>query len=278
MPGSTGIAVRYAVTIYRMSDEVIIDQGWNGYSEQDHATWRLLFERQAKMLPGRAAPEFVDGLEALGVDADAIPEFGALSDRLESATGWRIVAVNGLIPDDHFFSFLARRRFPVTNWIRRPDQLDYLQEPDCFHDCFGHVPMLFNPVFADYMAAYGEGGVKALRQNALINLARLYWYTVEFGLIETDQGLRIFGAGIVSSKGESIYALEDSTPSRLRFDLMRIMQTDYIIDHYQQTYFVIRSYDELFNATRPDFTPYYVELEGQPSIPADRLLGTDIAI
>ena len=258
-----------------MSGNAEIAQGYENYTTEDHAIWRLLFERQAALLPGRAAPEFVEGLNALGVEADGIPEFERLSDRLERATGWRIVAVGGLIDDDVFFGHLANRRFPVTNWIRRRDQLDYLQEPDCFHDCFGHVPMLFNPVFADYMQAYGEGGLKALGQDALTHLARLYWYTVEFGLIRTAEGLRIYGSGIVSSKGETVYALESGAPNRLGFDLMRIMQTDYIIDHFQQTYFVIDSYDQLFEATRPDFTPYYEKLKTLPTLPPDRVVAGD---
>lgn len=258
-----------------MQHGVIVDQGYSAYTDQDHETWRILFERQAELLPGRAADEFVDGLDALGVNAGGIPNFEDLSDQLEQETGWRIVAVEGLIADDVFFGLLADRRFPVTHWIRKPEQLDYLQEPDCFHDCFGHVPMLFNPVFADYMAAYGRGGLKALRLGALKNLARLYWYTVEFGLITTPKGLRIYGAGIVSSKGETIYALDDAAPNRVAFDLMRIMQTDYIIDHYQQTYFVIDSYDQLFDATRPDFTRYYRELRDRPAIAPDRILESD---
>lgn len=262
----------------RMQDSVIVDQNYSSYSSRDHETWRILFERQAELLPGRAAQEFVDGLDALGVNAGGIPDFEKLSDRLEQQTGWRIVAVDGLIADDTFFGLLADRRFPVTHWIRKPEQLDYLQEPDCFHDCFGHVPMLFNPVFADYMAAYGRGGLKALRLGALTNLARLYWYTVEFGLIQTDAGLRIYGAGIVSSKGETVFSLEDDAPNRLAFDLMRIMQTDYIIDHYQQTYFVIDSYDQLFDATRPDFSPYYQQLKGRETITPDQTVPGDKAI
>lgn len=258
-----------------MSTGVIIDQGYSSYTAQDHETWRVLFERQAELLPGRACNEFVEGLDALGVDAGGIPDFEKLSDRLEAATGWRIVAVEGLIADDTFFGLLADRRFPVTHWIRNPEQLDYLQEPDCFHDCFGHVPMLFNPVFADYMAAYGRGGLKALRHDALTYLARLYWYTVEFGLIETPDGLRIYGSGIVSSKGETIFALDDAAPNRLGFDLLRIMQTDYIIDHYQQTYFVIENFDQLFDATRPDFVPYYEELKRRDTISPDQVLTSD---
>ncbi|ANK81352.1 MAG: phenylalanine-4-hydroxylase [Rhizobiales bacterium NRL2] len=258
-----------------MNDNAVIDQGHDRYTSEDHGVWRTLFERQAKLLPGRAAPEFIEGLDALGVEAGGIPDFERLSDRLETATNWRIVAVRGLIDDDVFFDHLAHRRFPVTNWIRKPEQLDYLQEPDCFHDCFGHVPMLFNPVFADYMQAYGQGGLKALEQDALGYLARLYWYTVEFGLIMSEEGLRIYGSGIVSSKGETLYALESDTPNRLAFDLMRIMQTDYIIDHYQQTYFVIGSYDQLFEATRPDFTPYYETLRTRPVIEPHEVLPGD---
>ena len=197
-----------------MNDHVI-DQGFDSYTDSDHAVWRTLFERQSKLLPGRAAPEFVEGLKALGVAADGIPDFEALSDILEAATGWRIVAVAGLVPDDVFFRHLANRRFPVTNWIRKPEQLDYLQEPDVFHDCFGHVPMLFNPVFADYMAAYGRGGMKALNLGALKLLARLYWYTVEFGLIKQGDALKIYGAGIVSSYSESVFSLEGRSPNRI---------------------------------------------------------------
>jgi phenylalanine-4-hydroxylase len=214
----------------------------------------------------------------LGVVAGEIPDFRRLNDVLGAATRWSIVAVPGLVPDAVFFEHLANRRFPSTCFIRRRDQLDYLQEPDIFHDIFGHVPMLMNPVFADYMQAYGQGGLKALGLGALHNLARLYWYTVEFGLIETPAGLRIYGSGIVSSKGESVYCLEDPRPNRMGFDLMRVMRTRYRIDDFQTTYFAIRGFDELFDATRPDFTPYYAELARQADIeaatvlPADRVL------
>jgi len=181
--------------------DYVIDQAWSGYSDTDHAIWRDLFTRQSAMLPGRACDEFLQGLAGLGVVAGEIPKFDDLNAILKAATNWTIVAVPGLVPDDIFFEHLANRRFPATNWIRRRDQMDYLQEPDIFHDVFGHVPILMNPVFADYLQAYGRGGLKALRLGALPLLARLYWYTVEFGLIKTDQGLRIYGAGIVSSRG-----------------------------------------------------------------------------
>ncbi len=207
--------------------------------------------------------------------ADGIPDFERLSDRLDRATGWRIVAVPGLVPDDVFFRHLAARRFPATHWIRRPEQLDYLQEPDVFHDIFGHVPLLMNPVFADYLQAYGRGGLKALSLGALPKLARLYWYTVEFGLIETDEGLRIYGAGIVSSHRESIYALDSAKPNRIAFDLDRVMSSNYRIDDLQECYFVIESFDQLFEATRPDFTPLYRSLASQSDLEPGDLLSSD---
>ncbi len=250
-------------------DDYVVPQGWADYDAQDHAIWRHLFERQSKLLPGRACGEYLRGLEHLGMAADGIPDFERLSDILERATGWRIVAVPGLVPDEVFFTHLANRRFPATNWIRAPEQLDYLREPDVFHDVLGHVPMLIHPVFADYMAAYGQGGLKAARLGALTNLARLYWYTVEFGLIRREEGLRIYGAGIVSSSAESLYCLESDRPRRVAFDIMRVMRTDYLIDRFQDTYFVIDGFEDLFAATRPDFTPLYEELDGQPTIPAD---------
>ena len=249
-----------------------IAQNWEAYSEDEHAIWRLLFERQQRLLVGRACREYLQGLAALGVAADGIPDFRRLSDILDRATGWRLVAVPGLVPDDVFFAHLAGRRFPSTCFIRRRDQLDYIQEPDVFHDICGHVPLLMNPVFADYLQAYGEGGLKALRLGHLHRLARLYWYTVEFGLIATEEGLRIYGSGILSSAGESVYCLDDPRPRRLRFDLRRIMRTRYRIDDFQQLYFVIDDFQELFEATRPDFAPIYREIAALPDLePTARL-------
>src|SRR3954447_5322608 len=259
-----------------------IEQGWLRYSDEEHAIWRFLFERQQALLAGRACREYLEGLQRLGVAPTdqarglkahgGIPDFARLSDILDRTTGWRIVAVPGLVPDDVFFGFLAERRFPSTCFIRRRDQLDYLQEPDVFHDIYGHVPLLMNPVFADYMQAYGKAGLKALRLGYLRQLARLYWYTVEFGLIATSQGLRIYGFGILSSAGESIYCLEDKRPHRVRFDLRRVMRTRYRIDRYQETYFVIDGFDQLFAATQPDFAPIYREIARLPEIPADAIL------
>jgi phenylalanine-4-hydroxylase len=261
-----------------------LDQPRHLYSPEDHAVWRDLFRRQAAILPGRACDAFLAGLDGLGVAAEyenggGIPDFERLSDILEAATGWRIVAVPGLVPDAVFFGHMAARRFPVTWWIRRRDQMDYLQEPDVFHDIYGHVPLLMNPVFADYMQAYGAGGLKAARLGALHRLARLYWYTVEFGLIEQEDGsLRIYGSGILSSKTESVFCLESRAPNRIRFGLHRLMRTKYRIDTFQKTYFVIRSFEELFAATEPDFAPIYAALDALPDFGAAAVASDDAVL
>src|ERR1035437_1886115 len=175
------------------------------------------------------------------------------------ATGWRLIAVPGLVPDQIFFEHLASSCFPVTVWLREPHEFDYIVEPDVFHDFFGHVPLLFNPVFADHLQEYGKGGLKALQVDGLKYLARLYWYTVEFGLIDSPVGLRAYGAGILSSGGEIEYCLTNPNPRRIRFDLERVMRTLYKIDSYQETYFVIKSFEQLFNDTASDFTPIYAK-------------------
>jgi phenylalanine-4-hydroxylase len=252
-----------------------IDQGWADYSPEEHATWDILYERQAAMLPGRACDEFLHGLDALNLHRGGIPNFDEINPELQRLTGWTVVAVPGLVPDEVFFDHLANRRFPAGQFIRKRDQLDYLQEPDIFHDVFGHVPMLTDPVFADYMEAYGKGGQRALGLGRLHNLARLYWYTVEFGLLETPRGLRIYGAGIVSSRTESLFALDDPSPNRLGFDLVRTMRTPYRIDDFQQVYFVIPGLQSLLDATLQDFAPIYAELETASDIPIDAVLPTD---
>jgi phenylalanine-4-hydroxylase len=253
-----------------------IPQHWDRFTAAEHAVWDTLFARQAAMLPGRASDAFLRGLDVLKLSKPGIPDFAELSERLMAATGWRVVAVPGLVPDDVFFDHLANRTFVAGNFIRRADQLDYLQEPDVFHDVFGHVPMLADPVFADYMAAYGRGGQRAGSLGALKRLARLYWYTVEFGLVEEAGGLRIYGAGIVSSRGESIFALDDPSPNRIGFDLCRVMRTDYRIDDYQQSYFVIPSFSDLLRVTvETDFAPLYEALEGESDLGVADVLPTD---
>jgi phenylalanine-4-hydroxylase len=255
-----------------------IDQGWELYTSAQHAVWKSLFERQLGVLEGRACREFVDGMRALPIRADQIPDFRRLNDALLKATGWQVVAVPGLVPDEVFFEHLANRRFPAGNFIRGVDQLDYLEEPDVFHDVFGHVPMLMHAVIADYIQAYGQGGLRAHRLGTLAQLARVYWYTVEFGLVQQAGGLRIYGSGIASSCSESAFALEDPSPNRIRFDLERVMRTNYRIDAFQETYFVIRDLEELLALAQVDFAPVYARIAGQAEIAPAELLPTDVLV
>ena len=254
-----------------------VEQPWDSYSDEDHDVWRQLYARQQALLPGRACDAFLQAQARMRMPPDRIPKFSDLNAILGAATGWQIVAVEGLLPELDFFTHLANRRFPVSWWIRRADQIDYIEEPDLFHDLFGHVPLLMDPMFADYLQAYGEGGVKAhgFGPEALMQLARLYWYTVEFGLIRQQDGLRIYGAGIVSSKGESIHCLESASPNRIGFDLERVMRTRYRIDTYQKTYFVIDGFEQLMAATEPDFTPIYAKLAAQEHLPAGEVQAGD---
>jgi phenylalanine-4-hydroxylase len=275
----------------RMADHVVeyppegiradwtIPQDWAAYTAEDHATWNILFARQSKQLPGRAAKAYLRGLDVLRLSKPGIPDYAELNNRLLAATGWQVVAVPGLVPDAVFFDHLANRRFVAGNFIRRRDQLDYLQEPDVFHDVFGHVPMLADPAFADYMQAYGEGGLRSLGFGSLDKLARLYWYTVEFGLVREDDGLRLFGSGIVSSHGESGFALDDPSPNRIGFDLERVMRTRYRIDDYQQVYFVIDSFADLLRQTiETDFAPLYGQLAKLSDLGPDELLPDDVLL
>ncbi|MDQ7957161.1 MAG: phenylalanine 4-monooxygenase [Pseudomonadota bacterium] len=255
-----------------------IDQGWSNYSAEEHAVWRTLFERQSKLLPGRACDEFIRGMQDLPIGPEQIPDFEQMSKVLKKRTGWEVVAVPGLVPDDVFFDHLAHRRFPAGQFIRKPHELDYLEEPDVFHDVFGHVPMLMNPVIADYIQAYGEGGLRAHRLGVLDKLARVYWYTVEFGLVQQADGLRIYGAGIASSASETRFAVEDDSPNRVRFRLERVMQTRYRIDDFQETYFVLGHLDELLELARIDFAPLYERLAGRPEHEAGQVLPEDTVI
>ena len=258
-----------------------IDQPIDRYSAADHAVWRQLYTRQTALLEGRACDAFLEGVARLKVSAQSVPSFESINRQLKPATGWEIVAVPGLVPDRVFFEHLANRRFPVTWWMRRPDQLDYLQEPDCFHDLFGHVPLLIQPIFADYMHAYGRAALAASDAGALPLLARLYWYTVEFGLIrdsDSPNGVQIYGAGIVSSRGETIYSQQSAAPNRLAFDLERVMRTRYRIDTFQKTYFVIDDFEQLFDVARTDFAPLLAKLADAPALAAGDVLATDRVI
>jgi phenylalanine-4-hydroxylase len=240
-------------------------QNYAAYAAADHDTYRRLYERQAALVPGRACDEFLAALPLLGMK-DRIPHFDEINERLHKATHWEIVAVPGLIAEVPFFTLLANRKFPVTDWIRTPEEFDYIVEPDVFHDLFGHVPLLFDPVFADHMQEYGKGGLKAHRLDACELLSRLYWYTIEFGLIRQKGGIRAYGAGILSSPGELQHAVESPEPQRLPLDIERVMRTRYKIGSYQKTYFVIDNFQELFDKTAPDFTPIYERVKRMPEL------------
>ena len=257
-----------------MRADYTIDQPYDQYTEEEQARWRFLYKRQSALLPGYASQEFIDGLAALNA-GDAIPRLDDANEVLAKSTGWRLVAVPGLIPDKEFFDHLANKRFPVSWWMRRADELDYLVEPDIFHDFFGHVPLLSNPVFAEYMRKYGLGGPKAIEHDATSMLARLYWYIVEFGLINTPDGLRAFGAGMLSSKGETVYSVEDPKPNRIGFNLERVLRTAYMVDDYQKTYFVVDSFEHLFKSCDRDFTPYYEKWAGTEAINPEEILDDD---
>jgi len=254
-----------------------VEQGWERYGEAEHGIWKTLFERQTKLLPGRVCDEFADGMARLPIASDRIPDFRRLSEVLMRRTGWQVVAVPGLVPDEVFFEHLANRRFPAGNFIRKPNELDYLEEPDVFHDVFGHVPMLMNPTLADYLQAYGAGGLRALRLGVLPKLARVYWFTVEFGLVRQHGGLRIYGAGIASSFTESVFCLDDPSPNRIVFDLQRVMRTNYRIDDFQETYFVLEDFGQLLELARIDFAPSYARISGLPEFqPGDVLPGDTV--
>ena len=274
--GSSAPKNRYAEA--KRHADWTIDQDWPSYSAEEHDRWNRLFARQSKLLPGRACREALEAMQRLELSQSGVPNFSELSDRLAAITGWRVVAVAGLIPDDAFFEHLANRRFPAGAFIRPEHELDYLEEPDVFHDVFGHVPLLANPVYATFLEAYGKGGQRALERGQLHNLARLYWYTVEFGLMQTSEGLRIFGAGIMSSPAETVFSLEDSSPNRIAFDLERVMRTKYIIDDFQQTYFVIDSFQRLLEDCYQDFGPLYdrlrlaTDIEAHEVVEGDRIL------
>ena len=272
---SDGAALRGDYT--DITADYVVQQNWAAYTPEEHALWRKLYQRQAELLPGRACDEFIESLNALNA-SEGIPDFETTSQALFAATGWTIVAVPGLIPELAFFTHLANRRFPVTVWLRKPEEFDYIVEPDVFHDYFGHVPLLFNPIFAHHIQEYGKGGLKAMGLGGLDQLARLYWYTIEFGLVQSPQGLRAYGAGILSSGGELTYCLEPSSSRHIALDVERCMRTLYKIDSYQETYFVIRDFQQLFDDTAPDFTPLYALIKQQEPLPANTLLPNEVEL
>jgi phenylalanine-4-hydroxylase len=259
--------------------DCVIDQNWAHYTPDEHETWRTLFVRQMDILRRYACEEYLEGLRMLGITADSIPDFDVMNKTLKSLTGWEVVAVPGLIPSKPFFDLLSERKFPAGSFIRRRDQLDYLEEPDVFHDVFGHVPLLTNPSYADYMHEYGKAGYNAMTYKGVKYLARLNWWTIEFGLIKKPEGIKIYGAGIASSFGETKYFAEDPSANFVQFDLARAMRTGYYIDDYQATYFVIDSFESLFKeAVEVPFVPLYQKFRTQEEltpftlIPQDKVL------
>jgi len=275
-PGKHGLAAGAAAAPARA--DWTIDQQWEAYSAEEHGVWRHLFERQSRLLQGRACDEFVAGMAALPMAADQIPDFRRLSEALRRKTGWEVVAVPGLVPDAVFFDHLAHRRFPAGQFIRRPNQLDYLEEPDVFHDVFGHVPMLMNPLLADFVQAYGQGGLRAQSLGVLDQLARVYWYTVEFGLVQQAGGLRIYGSGIASSAAETVFALGDDSPHRIAFELDRVLRSRYRIDDFQECYFVLDSLEQLLELAQVDFAPVYERIRGLAEFEPGDLTAADRVI
>jgi phenylalanine-4-hydroxylase len=271
MTGETDASHHLRGNYQSIRDDYTLDQDWDAYSPAEHDRWRRLYERQSSMMDRYAVALVSEKTRELRYER-GIPRFTEVNAALAPATGWKLVAVPGLLPDDIFFTHLANRSFPVTVWLRREDEFDYIVEPDIFHDFFGHVPLLFDGVFADYLQKFGKGALKAKSLKSLEYLARLYWYTVEFGLIQTSAGLRTYGAGILSSGGELPYSVESPSPYRVHLDILRCMQTRYKIDSYQETYFVIDSFQELFDKTDPDFSPYYDSLHGRDDLAADARL------
>lgn len=255
-----------------------IDQGWSQYTAKEHAVWKTLFNRQTQLLPGLACDAFVHGMQNLPLSADRIPDFVELSQVLMQHTGWQVVAVPGLVPDAVFFDHLAHRRFPAGNFLRKAHELDYLEEPDVFHDVFGHVPMLMNPVMADFIQAYGHAGLRAQQIGKLTELARVYWYTVEFGLVRQPEGLRIYGAGIASSFSESRFSVESDSPNRIGFELERVMRTHYRIDDFQESYFVLNELQDLLELANIEFAPYYARLDSGPSHQPGAVLPCDVVL
>jgi phenylalanine-4-hydroxylase len=244
-----------------------VPQHWDELTAEDHWVWDTLFARQQTLLHDRAVKEFEESLEVLHLSRPGIPSFDELNEKLSARTGWTVVAVPGLVPDDVFFEHLRNRRFPAGNFIRRKNQLDYLEEPDVFHDVFGHVPLLAQPAVADFMQELGFLGEQAMEIDQLHRVARLYWYTVEFGLARERNRIRIYGAGILSSFGESHYSLESAKPHRLAFDLQRVLRTRYRTDAFQQSYFVIDRFEDALKLVREnDFKSLCAELDGLPDI------------
>ncbi|MGC1328951.1 phenylalanine 4-monooxygenase [Pseudomonas sp.] len=226
------------------------EQGFIHYTDTEHATWNTLVSRQLKLVQDRACQEYLNGIEQLALPHERIPQLAEINQVLSRTTGWQVARVPALIPFQTFFELLASKRFPVATFIRTPEELDYLQEPDIFHEIFGHCPLLTNPWFAQFTHTYGKLGLAASREQR-VYLARLYWMTIEFGLVDTPQGRRIYGGGILSSPRETVYSLSD-TPEHQTFAPLECMRTPYRIDILQPLYFVLPELKRLFDLAHED--------------------------
>lgn len=229
---------------------MIIHERWEAFTDIEHHTWSSMFEKQTKLLANRAVDETIKGMENLAIFGKRIPKLFELNKLLMQATGFSAVPVIGFIPEDLFFTLLSERKFPVGCFVRKPHQLDYIEEPDIFHDLFGHIPLLFDPVFADLTEELGVKGTQSLKRGMGKFAGRLYWFTLEFGLIRSSAGLRIYGAGITSSAKESVYCLDSKEPTHIRFNLQRALKTQYRIDVIQKLYVVIENFQQLFQAIK----------------------------
>ncbi len=242
------------------------DDGVIRYSPEEDAVWRDLIARQEKVLPGRVCGAFLKGLEILDLPRDRVPQLRDVNARLNEVTGFGVEAVPALISPRRFFALLADRKFPAATFIRRREDFDYLQEPDVFHEIYGHCPMLTNQTYADFLQKYGEIAVE-LDKERIWMMQRLFWFTVEFGLIKTDEGLRIYGAGIASSAGESPYSLESPVPERWPFDAVSVFRTPYRIDIFQTVYYVIEDCHQLYDLVSSGLIPLMDQAKSLGSLP-----------
>ncbi|MFK0572443.1 phenylalanine 4-monooxygenase [Endozoicomonas sp.] len=242
------------------------ESGFIEYTEEEHETWGILYHRQIELLKGRACDEYMNGIEELVMPSERIPQLDEINQVLEDKTGWGVARVPALISFDRFFKLLADKQFPVATFIRAREELDYLQEPDIFHEIFGHCPLLTNQDFADFTETYGRLGLTATKEER-IYLARLYWLTVEFGLVNTSEGLRIYGGGILSSYGETGYALESDIPVRAPLDPLTAMRTPYRIDILQPLYYVIDDLSVLHGLREMDIMALVHQAMAMPLLP-----------
>jgi phenylalanine-4-hydroxylase len=234
---------------FKYTRDLVMEQDYENYTSEDHAVWKILYERQMPNLPGKATQDYIDGVHTVKFVADHIPNFKEVNQILNTKTGWKIHVVPGLIPNREFFELMRDRNFCATTWLRKMDELDYLEEPDMFHDVFGHVPLLTNQNLCDFLVKLSKIALKHIDSIAAIEaVARIYWYTVEFGMIQEEGQLRIYGAGILSSRGETDYSLNSDVPKRLAYNVRQIIETPYIKDRYQEQYFVIESFEQLYNS------------------------------